>query len=243
MTGQSRRILFFGSLLLIAACSEKSVPSTPEQPAPTGAVAPSVPAPTGAVAAREVIPDFPSQAPEHWLNGAPLPLSRLKGKVVLLSVFDSADLGWTQTARDQLKQFEARGLRIIGVARGALDDEARTRITEAMKPPPFAQRVYLDVDGAWSTAAGVRGIPEILVVGPDRKLLHRYEGGTSQPGWSAEHLSSTIERAFVEYSSQLENVTVADFSSLQPDRWVNGSPTSLTQLRDHVVLLEVWHPT
>ena len=37
---------------------------------------------------------------------------------------------------------------------------------------------------------------------------------------------------------------IAEFTSLDPSFWVNGSPVSLTEAKGkHVVLIEAWHPT
>ena len=46
-----------------------------------------------------------------------------------------------------------------------------------------------------------------------------------------------------EYGGELAALPVPDFSSLSPERWVNGAPTSLASLRGSVVLIEAWHPT
>lgn len=46
-----------------------------------------------------------------------------------------------------------------------------------------------------------------------------------------------------DFGGSLEAMAVPDFSSLGPERWVNGSPTSLAALRGNVVLIEAWHPT
>ncbi|HRI67985.1 MAG TPA: hypothetical protein PK156_27300 [Polyangium sp.] len=45
-------------------------------------------------------------------------------------------------------------------------------------------------------------------------------------------------------TSSTDAPTIAEFTSLDPSSWVNGSPVSLTETKGkHVVLIEAWHPT
>ncbi len=48
--------------------------------------------------------------------------------------------------------------------------------------------------------------------------------------------------ATTEYGGTLESRLVADFSSTDPGRWVNGAPASLASLRGEVVVIEAWAP-
>lgn len=44
-------------------------------------------------------------------------------------------------------------------------------------------------------------------------------------------------------TSIAEGPVIAEFSSLDPKAWVNGSPVSLNESRGkHVLLIEAWHP-
>jgi len=45
-----------------------------------------------------------------------------------------------------------------------------------------------------------------------------------------------------DYGGELEARAVPDFTSRDPERWVNGAPPSTAELRSSVVLIEAWHP-
>jgi peroxiredoxin len=97
----------------------------------------------------------PEWAPERWLQGGPLRLADLRGKVVLLRFFTSTDCpycGATAPALNELdREFREKGLVVVGMytpkpdPRAVTDDEVRHAV-EA-----YGFRFPVAVDGAWGT--------------------------------------------------------------------------------------------
>jgi peroxiredoxin len=65
------------------------------------------------------VPEWPEKPPEKWVQGGPLTLAGLKGKVVLLRFFMDADCplcrGTAPALNELHREFSARGLVVIGM--------------------------------------------------------------------------------------------------------------------------------
>ena len=65
------------------------------------------------------VPDWPAKAKDHWVQGGPLDLARLRGKVVLVRFFTSSDCPYCAATAPALnaihREFGPRGLVVIGM--------------------------------------------------------------------------------------------------------------------------------
>src|SRR3990172_5550533 len=65
------------------------------------------------------VPEWPAKAPEKWVQGGPLTLGALRGKVVLIRFFMDADCplcrGTAPALNEFHREFSARGLVVVGM--------------------------------------------------------------------------------------------------------------------------------
>lgn len=65
------------------------------------------------------VPEWPAKPAEHWIQGGPLTLAGLRGKVVLIRFFMDADCPYCRGTAPALNEFHAeladRGLVVIGI--------------------------------------------------------------------------------------------------------------------------------
>jgi hypothetical protein len=64
-------------------------------------------------------------------------------------------------------------------------------------------------------------------------------GGAGAAGW---RLWRGPVGSSTAYGGSIEARRIADFTSLDPSRWVNGAPTPISSARGEVVFIEAWAP-
>ena len=140
------------------------------------------------------VPDWPAKAAERWVQGGPLTLSGLRGKVVLVRFFtDSACPYCSETApvlRELDREFSPKGLVVIGVftpkpePRPVEVEEARA----AARGYGFAFPVVVDDDWGALRALWLDREPDAeftsasLLVDRRGIVRHVHEGGSIAPG-------------------------------------------------------------
>ena len=78
-----------------------------------------IPAALLAAILAQPVPDWPVKTPEQWIQGGPLTLGELRGKVVLIRFFMDADCPYCRKTAPSLnafhEEFAAKGLVVIGM--------------------------------------------------------------------------------------------------------------------------------
>lgn len=145
------------------------------------------------------VPAWPAKAPDRWVQGRPLALADLRGKVVLLRFFTDAECPFCRETAPSLnrlyEEFAPRGLVVIGMytpkprPRPVTVAEVRRTVAGYRFRFPVAidddwgalRRLWLDrVPGAAATSAS-------LLIDREGILRHVHEGGafasdSSDPG-------------------------------------------------------------
>jgi len=135
-------------------------------------------------------PDWPAKPPERWVQGGPLQLADLRGKVVLIRFFMDSDCPHCRATAPSLveldRELAPRGLVVVGMytpkpePRPVDPDAVRAYVREYGFSFPVAidddwsalRRLWLDrVPGARFTSAS-------LVIDRRGILRHVHEGGT-----------------------------------------------------------------
>jgi peroxiredoxin len=74
---------------------------------------------TGLSIVGQPVPEWPAKAPQDWVQGGPLTLAQLRGKVVLIRFFMDADCplcrGTAPALNEFHREFSSRGLVVIGM--------------------------------------------------------------------------------------------------------------------------------
>jgi thiol-disulfide isomerase/thioredoxin len=149
---------------------------------------PSNEAPKLKFAAGEAAPDFVLKSPD----GKEVSLASLKGKVVLLD-FWATWCGPCKAAMPSIQKlhekYEGRAVAILGV--NTWEQGPANVAQKYMEKNKFTYGLLLQGDGL-ATAYGISGIPTLVLIGPDGKIIHIGVG--FGPG-EEEHLSELIAKA------------------------------------------------
>jgi peroxiredoxin len=138
----------------------------------------------------QAVPEWPVKTPEQWIQGGPLSLGELRGKVVLLRFFMDADCPYCQATAPSLNEFHdafaAQGLVVVGMytpkprPRSVTADEVRGYV----KSYGFAFPVAIDADWSALNKLWLNRVPEATFTSAtlliDRRgiLRHVQKGGT-----------------------------------------------------------------
>lgn len=88
-------------------------------------------------------------------------------------------------------RYRARGLRVVSVTR---EDEGDA-VATAARQHGMDYPAFLDVDGAWSRAAGLRGIPAFVVVDKQGRLAYRHAGALEEGSDAFARTSEVVDQA------------------------------------------------
>src|SRR5262245_49000993 len=136
------------------------------------------------------VPDWPAKAPAQWVQGGPLDLEALRGKVVLIRFFTSTECPYCSATAPALNEFHRafgpQGLVVIGMYTPKPHPQPTPigKVREVVKAYGFTFPVAVDDDwGALRTlwldrVPGASFTSASLLVGRDGRLRHVHEGGT-----------------------------------------------------------------
>lgn len=137
----------------------------------------------------QMVPEWPAKPPANWVQGGPLTLSGLRGRVVLIRFFMDSDCPYCRATAPSLNEFHdafsAKGLVVIGMytpkprPRAVAADEVRGYV----KAYGFAFPVAIDAD--WSAlnelwldpSADAQFTSATLLIDRRGILRHVQEGG------------------------------------------------------------------
>ena len=152
------------------------------------------------------VPDWPAKAPDRWVQGGPLTLAGLRGRVVLIRFFMDADCPYCRATAPSLNEFHdafaAEGLVVIGMytpkprPRAVAMDDVRGYV----KSYGFTFPVAIDAD--WSALHGLwlDRVPDAeftsatLLIDRHGILRHVQKGGVYAKDASDPQARSDYER-------------------------------------------------
>jgi peroxiredoxin len=162
------------------------------------------------------VPDWPAKTPEKWVQGGPLTLADLRGKVVLIRFFMDADCPLCRGTAPALNEFHgefaSRGLVVVGM----YTPKPRPRPVTAEKAREYVEAYEFQfpvaVDDDWSALRKLwlDRVPDAeytsasLLIDRDGILRHVHEGGlfSKDAGPEArrdyEQMRAAIEKLLAE---------------------------------------------
>jgi glutathione peroxidase-family protein len=156
--------------------------------------------PSGTIAARAIVaaPEFTQADPSAWINGPPLRMQDLRGKVLLIDVWTFEcwncyrSFPWLKQIEER---FESAGLQVIGIHSPEFERErdpaaVRSKVQEFGLGHP----VMMDNDFAYWKALGNRAWPTFYLVDKKGRIRYRFLGETH----AGEPQAIRIERAVEE---------------------------------------------
>ncbi len=113
------------------------------------------------------------------LNGGPIKLSSLRGKVVILDFFRSTCPHCQQHAphmAQMYNQFRDRGLTILGLSSDAPEDSQSVRAFIRQYKIPYAIGFMTTETLAYYADSHDHGVPQIVLFGANGKMVRRWIG-------------------------------------------------------------------
>ncbi len=163
------------------------------------------------------VPEWPEKAPEKWVQGGPLRLADLRGRVVLIRFFMDADCplcrGTAPALNEFHREFSARGLTVVGM----YTPKSRPRpvptdvVSEYVEAYGFQFPVAVDDD--WSAlrrlwldrAPDAEYTSASLLIDGDGILRHVHEGGL----FAKDAASPEARRGYQEMRTAIEKLLAA----------------------------------
>ena len=135
------------------------------------------------------VPEWPAKAPQDWVQGGPLTLAQLRGKVVLIRFFMDADCplcrGTAPALNEFHREFSSRGLVVIGMytPKPRPRPVPVERVREYVETYGFRFPVAVDDDWSALRRLWLDRVPDAdytsasLLVDRDGILRHVHQGG------------------------------------------------------------------
>lgn len=123
-------------------------------------------------------------------NGAPLKLSDLKGKVVLLNFWAT----WCPPCREEIPSMMKLNSLMAGkpfqMVAVSIDEGGKPAIESFFKETGFSLPTYIDESGASAKSYGVTGVPESFIIDKQGLLVKKIIGGFA---WDSPEAVSFLE--------------------------------------------------
>ncbi len=175
-----RNLVWFSSLLLIAHIVSGTVRATEPTPAP----------------------EFTHTAPSDWINSAPLRLTELRGKVVLMDVWTFGcwncyrSFPWLKDLETRLAQ---KDFLVIGIHSPEFEHEReRDKVVQKMAKFGLTHPVMLDNDFSYWRALGNRYWPAFYLIDKRGNLRHVFVGETHAGDQNARAMEQAIKTLLAE---------------------------------------------
>lgn len=125
-----------------------------------------------------------------FANGAPLKLSELKGKVVLLNFWAT----WCPPCREEIPSMmhlnnamNGKPFQMVAVS---IDEGGKPAIESFFKNSGLSLPTYLDPNGRASKAYGITGVPESFIIDKQGVVVKKIIGGLA---WDSSEVASFLE--------------------------------------------------
>ena len=137
----------------------------------------------------QAVPEWPAKPPERWIQGGPLTLAQLRGKVVLIRFFTDAECPYCRATAPALNEFNdsfaASGLVVVGMytPKPRPRPVSATAVRDLVTSYGFRFPVALDADWGALNALWRDRVPDAKYTSAslliDRRgiLRHLQEGG------------------------------------------------------------------
>lgn len=143
---------------------------------------------------KAAMPVENSPAPEiivNSLNGAPLKLSDLKGKVVLLNFWAT----WCPPCREEIpsmmklnKTMTGKPFQMVAVS---IDEGGRPAIESFFQTSRFSLPAYTDPDNRAAMAYGITGVPETFIIDKQGVVVKKVIGPME---WDGPEAAAFLEK-------------------------------------------------
>lgn len=135
-----------------------------------------------------------SPAPEisvtSLADGAPLKLSALKGKVVLLNFWAT----WCPPCREEMPSMMKLNSAMAGkpfqMVAVSIDEGGKKDVESFFKESGFKLPTYFDPDGSASKAYGITGVPESFIIDKNGVIVKKVIGGLA---WDSAEVTSFLD--------------------------------------------------
>lgn len=159
-------------------------------------------APSHAVDKPWPAPEFNRQNAADWLNGPPMKLADLRGKVVVLDFWTFGcwncyrSFPWLNGVRDR---FAAQGVQVVGIHTPETERERnRADILDNMKKYAVTNPVMIDNDFSYWKAMGNRYWPTFYVLDKKGRVRGQFIGETHDGDKNAVALEAMLKKLLAE---------------------------------------------
>jgi peroxiredoxin len=162
----------------------------------------------------QAVPEWPAKAPESWVQGGPLTLAELRGKVVLIRFFMDADCplcrGTAPALNEFHREFSSRGLVVVGMytPKPRPRPVPVERVREYVEAYGFQFPVALDDDWSALRRLWLDRVPDAdytsasLLIDRNGILRHVHRGGL----YSKEVMTPVARRDYKEMRTAIERL-------------------------------------
>lgn len=123
-------------------------------------------------------------------GGAPLKLSELKGKVVLLNFWAT----WCPPCREEIPSMIKLNSAMAGkpfqMVAVSIDEGGKQDVESFLKQTGYNLPTYLDIDGNASRQYGITGVPESFIIDRQGVIVKKVIGGMA---WDSSEVISFLE--------------------------------------------------